>query len=140
LHHKATEPTTEDPEAIPASTSSTSKPGRTLGLPRQIIARTSDKLSGFEEMKSSTQSARQAIFENGGVGVDLKRERAAKPQLPKSISGGFIKPGGVDDPKDLRKDSSKSKKAKRVREPSPADDAFSGRRKQKKSKRISGSE
>lgn len=50
-------------------------------------------------------TARQAIFEGGNVGVDL-RAQASVPITTKA----FIKPAGVDDPKDVAPVASSTKK------------------------------
>jgi len=64
--------------------------------PKSIsISSASGHLLGFpQEQPKSTKTAKEAIYDNTGVGEDLGR---SKPEPP-IISTGFIKPAGVDDP------------------------------------------
>ena len=59
---------------------------------------TSGKIKGFEE--KDTKTARQAIFESGGVGTDLRAP--SRRNTTTSTSTTFVKPAGVDDPKNIR--------------------------------------
>ena len=59
---------------------------------------TSGQLKGFEEEKD-TKTARQTIFESGGVGTDLRAP--ARKNAIRSTSTTFMKPAGVDDPKNM---------------------------------------
>ncbi|PPQ85757.1 hypothetical protein CVT25_003075 [Psilocybe cyanescens] len=54
----------------------------------------SGQLRGFEDFKNpkDSKTARQAIFESGGVGTDLR----VQAQIPSTT---FMKPAGIDDPK-----------------------------------------
>jgi hypothetical protein len=73
--------------------------------PRPISISASGKsgqLRGFEQLKppKDAKTAKQAIFENGGVGVDIRalaRKGVAVPALKT-----FMKPAGVDDPNDIQ--------------------------------------
>jgi len=56
---------------------------------------TSEQLKGFEPQKD-TKTARQTIFESGGVGTDLRA-----PSRKIATSTTFMKPAGVDDPKNI---------------------------------------
>ena len=85
-------PTTED--------ASESSPKRKIHRrPISISASgTSGQLKGFEQ-KKDTKTARQAIFESGGVGTDLRAPARKNPIS--STSTTFMKPAGVDDPKNM---------------------------------------
>ncbi|KAF8154223.1 hypothetical protein B0H34DRAFT_662075 [Crassisporium funariophilum] len=63
---------------------------------------TSGQLRGFDQLKrpKDSKTARQAVFENGGVGTDL-RTQARKNGIPPTPTT-FMKPVGVDDPKDIK--------------------------------------
>ncbi|KAJ3510577.1 hypothetical protein NLJ89_g4595 [Agrocybe chaxingu] len=103
------------------------------------------RTSGQQSKKSKdSKTARQAIFESGGVGVDLRiQAREAAPTE-------FLKPAGVDDPKDTKpvlpespapapKDlitGARERKVKREREP-PVNDSSVARAKPKKRKKDS---
>ncbi|KAF8900115.1 hypothetical protein CPB84DRAFT_1747567 [Gymnopilus junonius] len=50
--------------------------------------------------KDDSKTARQAIFENGGVGTDLRTQARSDDVPPKSTT--FLKPAGIDVPKDLQ--------------------------------------
>ncbi|KAF8970701.1 hypothetical protein BDZ97DRAFT_1790556 [Flammula alnicola] len=70
---------------------------------------TSGQLRGFEQLKKSKDSknpktAREAIFENGGVGVDLRSQNRKNVIHPPTTT--FLKPVGVVDPKDIQTASS----------------------------------
>lgn len=58
---------------------------------------TSGQLKGFEQ--KDTKTARQAIFESGGVGTDLRAP--SRKNAITSTSTTFMKPAGVDDPKNI---------------------------------------
>lgn len=58
---------------------------------------TSGQLKGFEQMDKKT--ARQAIFESGGVGTDLRAP--SRKNVITSTSTTFMKPAGVDEPKNI---------------------------------------
>ena len=71
--------------------------------PVSISASGSSKLHDFERLekpKRKDLSARQAIFDSGGVGVDLRTaaRTGADPTKPTT----FMKPAGVDVPKDVQ--------------------------------------
>jgi len=99
-------PESEPPDASVSSSSNVAPPttGRKIH-PRPISISASGKsgqLRGFEQLKppKDAKTAKQAIFENSGVGVDIRalaRKDAATP-APKT----FMKPAGVDDPKDIQ--------------------------------------
>lgn len=64
---------------------------------------TSGQIRGFEEPtkpKKDAKTARQAIFETGGVGTDLHSQPRADQTGSSSTS--FMKPAGIDDPHDIR--------------------------------------
>lgn len=58
---------------------------------------TSGQLKGFEQ--KDTKTARQTIFESGGVGTDLRAP--SRKNAITSTSTTFMKPAGVDDPKNI---------------------------------------
>ena len=152
--HESFQASTSDlpPQETPlpaASTSSGSSTGRKVH-PRPISISASGKsgqLRGFEQLKKpkDSKSARQAIFETGNVGLDLRA--ALKPEPPTS-STTFLKPAGVDDPKDLETravasssrsqdiiEGARQKKPKRERDLT-VDDA--GEAKKPKKKKLQG--
>jgi len=63
---------------------------------------TSGQLKGFEQLQKpkDSKTARQTIFDSGGVGTDL-RTPSRKNDVT-SASTSFMKPAGVDDPKNNR--------------------------------------
>ncbi|PPR01669.1 hypothetical protein CVT24_001498 [Panaeolus cyanescens] len=85
--------------STPSSNTTTTKPLKTFERPSSI----STVAKGHGKKK---QSARDAIFGNDNVGVDLraqKKEEAVDDQTPAAptpvLSTGFMKPAGVDEPK-----------------------------------------
>lgn len=58
---------------------------------------TSGLLKGFEQKDAKT--ARQTIFESGGVGTDLRAP--PRKNAISSTSTTFMKPAGVDEPKNI---------------------------------------
>lgn len=143
-------PTTTNPPTPPAP--ETSIKGRKIH-PRPIsisASGSSGRLRGFEQLKEQKngKTAKQAIFETGGVGVDLRGPSSTKPQpTPVKVTATpdkFLKPSGVDDPKEL--DSSRSskttvidgarmKRPKRDRE-AAADASIEGKTPKKKKKKT----
>ncbi|KAH9476855.1 hypothetical protein JR316_0010771 [Psilocybe cubensis] len=142
------EPSTSDSATANVSTPSVDPPpskGRKVH-PRPVsitASGASGHLRGFEEFNDSKDSrltARQAMFESGGVGTDL-RGQVQKP--PKAT---FMKPAGIDDPQPVKNVSSavssqnniisgaREKKVKRQRE-APSDDTNDTTKKSKKKKR-----
>lgn len=131
------------------STSSVNPPpskGRKIH-PRPIsitASEASGHLRGFEEFnnpKDSRMTARQAIFESGGVGTDLR----GQAQIPSKAT--FMKPAGIDDPQATQSASSamssnankiisgaREKKAKRQRDapPDETNDVITKPKKKKK--------
>ena len=104
-----------------------------------------DLLTHPKDGKTS-KSAREAIFENSGVGTDLRSESRTKPS---SASTTFMKPVGVDDPRSVQTTSKpnishnseaiidgarQKKKAKRARE-APTPESNEGSKRLKKSKK-----
>ncbi|KAH7911135.1 hypothetical protein BJ138DRAFT_24282 [Hygrophoropsis aurantiaca] len=54
--------------------------------------------------KDASKSAKRVIYDNGGVGTDLRPSSTARAQPPAiSLSNSFIKPFGVDGPTDPSK-------------------------------------
>ena len=51
-----------------------------------------------------TKTARQTIFESGGVGIDLRAP--SRRNAITSTSTTFVKPAGVDDPKNIQSSTS----------------------------------
>lgn len=84
------------------------------------------------EKPKNSKTARQAIFESSGVGIDLRAQARIESESFTSATAttAFMKPAGVDDPKDIDASSSsvmsskadgiitsaRQKKVKRVRE------------------------
>jgi hypothetical protein len=73
-------------------------PGRPVS-----ISGSSSNLQGFSNLKKQkgSKTAKQAIYDNSGVGIDL---RPAPPMRPTTAANPlpnvFLKPSGVDDPAD----------------------------------------
>lgn len=67
---------------------------------------TSGQLKGFEQLEKDTKTARQTIFESGGVGTDLRA--SSRRNTTTSTSSIFMKPAGVDEPKNVHVSSSGS--------------------------------
>ncbi|KAK6993096.1 hypothetical protein R3P38DRAFT_3077395 [Favolaschia claudopus] len=117
-------PTTSITEAKP----STSKPH---GKARQISS-LSGRTGGADSKKSSkgassTKSARQAIYDNSGVGADLRTQRKGGVKVESDDDSRtetknvpppnvFLKPAGVDEPAESSKSSLASREAQN---PSP---------------------
>ncbi|KDR78296.1 hypothetical protein GALMADRAFT_64883 [Galerina marginata CBS 339.88] len=106
---------------------------------------TSGQLRGFESLKKpkDSKTARQAIFDSGGVGTDL-RTQARTSDSPSNTPTTFMKPAGIDDPKNLQASSSNAdtitnnarQKIKRDRErDATADEPSDVTRKPKKKKK-----
>jgi hypothetical protein len=62
-------------------------------------------LRGFEELKppKDAKTAKQMIFETGGVGVDIRA--LARKDTAASAPHKFMKPAGVDEPKEIQSPS-----------------------------------
>lgn len=91
----------------------------------------SGHLRGFDQLTKPkdgkvSKSAREAIFESGGVGTDLKTETRKNPGLTATTT--FLKPVGVDDPKQSQRASTTPASIK-------SEDVIDGARQKKKSKR-----
>lgn len=144
-------PTTTTPQTPPAPETSTK--GRKIH-PRPIsisASGSSGRLRGFEQLKEQKngKTAKQAIFETGGVGVDLRGPSSTKPQpTPAKATvtpDTFLKPSGVDDPKELDSsvgsskttviDGARMKRSKRDRE-AAADPSTEGKTPKKKKKKT----
>jgi len=81
-----------------ASSESGSKKSRIHPRPISISDSSGKLLSGFPS--KHTKTAKQVIYDNSGVGTDL---RPPKPTYPvKSMPNVFLKPSGVDDPGDTK--------------------------------------
>ena len=120
-------PTTED-----ASESSSKR--KIHRRPISISASgTSGQLKGFEQME--TKTARQTIFESGGVGTDLRAP--SRKNAITSTSSTFMKPAGVDEPKNIHAsgnitESARLKQIKRERD--SGDEPSDSKKKLKKRK------
>lgn len=104
---------------------------------------TSGQLKGFEQLQKPKESktARQTIFENGGVGTDLRAP--SRKNAVASTSATFMKPAGIDDPRTASDsvllpiasrgiiESTRRKQTKRERDPS-GDEPKSTKKKPKK--------
>ena len=98
---------------------------------------TSGQLKGFEQ--KDTKTARQAIFESGGVGTDL-RAPSRKNAFTSTSTTTFMKPAGVDDPKNIHSlpthgstlEGARLKKIKRERD--NGDEPSDSKKKMKKRK------
>lgn len=125
-----TAPEPEPPVASSSSSTNVAPPasGRKIH-PRPISISASGKsgqLRGFEELKppKDAKTAKQMIFESGGVGVDIRA--MARKATASSVPNTFMKPAGVDEPKDTQPpststpenipDHSRQKTSKRQRE------------------------
>jgi len=62
---------------------------------------TSGHLKGFEQNfeQKNTKTARQTIFDSSGVGTDLRAP--SRKNVISSTSTTFMKPAGVDEPKNI---------------------------------------
>jgi hypothetical protein len=86
--------------------------------PRPISISASGKsgqLHGFEELKppKDAKTAKQIIFETGGVGVDIRalaRKDTARKDTAAAVPNTFMKPAGVDEPKETQPPSLSSSK------------------------------
>ncbi|KAK2462777.1 hypothetical protein APHAL10511_005168 [Amanita phalloides] len=139
----------QEPEESPTrAPQKKEKPSRSRVHPNPIpIQAVSGKLiHGLPPLKSKpskeSKSARQAIFDNSGVGTDL---RAAKRKMDKTDDVddrapiGFLKPSGVDAPPATSKsknpdaiDGAREKKHKRTHETTEETDESVKKRKKKK--------
>ena len=101
-------------------------------------------LSGLEPLKTKTlkesKSAREAIFDNSGVGTDLRSTSSSKHKTDgaSQLSPiGFLKPSGVDAPSDSKSkrfetiDVAHEKKHKRRRQNSEETDESKKKHKKK---------
>ncbi|RDB17597.1 hypothetical protein Hypma_001044 [Hypsizygus marmoreus] len=147
--------TSEDPKVASSSKGSKAHP-RPISISR---ASGGSNLFGFppQQPKSANpnaQTAKQAIFDNTGVGVDLRASASKFPQSEGSVKPSpgpnvFLKPAGVDDPSETKSSSAvstpgvvaadsdvipgaRSKKVKRVRSGIDQTDADAMKRKKKK--------
>lgn len=133
---------TQDPQQ-------TEKPSHSRVHPNPIpIQSVSGKLiSGLQPLQPKTpkesKSAREAIFDNSGVGTDLRSTSSSKHKadgVGEHSSIGFLKPSGVDAPSDSRSkrfetiDAAHEKKHKRRRQNSEETDE--SKKKPKKKKQV----
>lgn len=96
------------PKAHPRPKAISTAPGNLFGFP--------------QEQPKNTKTAREAIYDNSGVGADLRSSRTES-----SVPTGFLKPAGVDDPLKTRPSSSRLDLKAKVEKT----DVISGARKQK---------
>lgn len=82
--------------------------------------------------KDSSRTAKQAIYDNTGVGVDLRSESAKA--VPSAPAAGFLKPSGVDEPVQSTKASGTA--AKRLRESTEEQLEGAGKKSKKKKKSV----
>ncbi|KAF5329384.1 hypothetical protein D9619_008951 [Psilocybe cf. subviscida] len=132
----------------PVSITSSGKSGHLQGFDELDGVNTANTVKATRVQKSS-KSARDAIFENGRVGADLRASRgntANATNTPPSTST-FMKPAGIDEPANIqgisssRKsvseqvlDGSRQKKAKRPREQPTGEGGEVNKTKKKKKK------
>lgn len=132
----------------PVSITSSGKSGHLQGFDELDGANTANTAKATRMQKSS-KSARDAIFENGGVGADLRASRsnhANATNTPPSTSA-FMKPAGIDEPTNVQSisssrqsesdqilDSAPQKKAKRPREQAASEGGEVNKTKKKKKK------
>lgn len=108
--------------------------------PKSISGAPGNNLFGFPaQQPKNTKTAKQAIYDNTGVGTDLRQSKTIESS-PKPSPSVFLKPSGVDDPKDSRPSAytdiipgARSKKAKRERSNVDQPDGEGTNRKKKKS-------
>lgn len=99
---KEPEPITELQDDNKTTAPSTSKGSRVHPNPRPMsISGSSSTLRGLPEgVKKRSKTAKELIYDNTGVGVDLRQaSRTTNPLVPPTR---FLKPPGVDDPKDTK--------------------------------------
>ncbi|KAF8623768.1 hypothetical protein AX15_006210 [Amanita polypyramis BW_CC] len=117
-------------------------------IPIQSVSGKGKLLSGLDSLQppktsKESKSAREVIFDNSGVGTDLRtmstKHKAENAKEERSM--GFLKPSGVDAPPGSNKskrltilDGAREKKHKRIREGSEERDE--GRKKSKKKKQA----
>lgn len=78
-----------------------SKKSRIHPRPISISGSSGKLLSGFPSKHAKT--AKQAIYDNTGVGTDLRPQKPIHPVSPvKSSPSVFLKPSGVDDPAETK--------------------------------------
>jgi hypothetical protein len=92
-------------EFQPSGTSTTAHPPKPSSkrkiLPRPCISisasGTSGQLKGFEQLQKpkDSKTARQTIFDSGGVGTDLRAPSRKNVVTSASASTSFMKPAGV---------------------------------------------
>lgn len=96
------EPIAAQPEDQKAPQSVTKKP-RVHPHPRPVsISGSSGMLSGFPQQAKSTKTAKEAIYDNTGVGADLRGKPV--PTVPV-----FLKPSGVDEPSAPKPNTTKTR-------------------------------
>jgi hypothetical protein len=109
----------------------------------------SSHLRGFEQSAKArdgknSKSARESIFENSGVGTDLRSEARKDHATSTTAPTTFLKPMGVDDPKDIKTERTtpkpegvidsarQKKKAKRERDATPGESSGANKKLKKK--------
>ncbi|KAF5376749.1 hypothetical protein D9615_007896 [Tricholomella constricta] len=141
-------PQEKEPElALGSATPDDQKRSKVHPRPKSISGG-SGGLFGFPEQQQSkpksTKTAKQAIYDNAGVGEDLRRTKQRTQEAPSKPV--FLKPVGVDDPLDSKPPSSgtkpkadseviqvaRSKKTKRERSGTNQVDGEDTKRKKKK--------
>ena len=120
-----------EPAQTPSDKAEPVSKGRKVHPQPKSISSASGHLLGFpQEQPKSTKTAKEAIYDNTGVGKDLGR---SKPEPP-IISTGFIKPAGIDDPLKERPMGTKLRSEATNEE----DDVIPGARKKKAKRERSG--
>jgi hypothetical protein len=106
-------------------------------------------LRGFEELKppKDAKTAKQMIFETGGVGVDIRA--LARKDTAATAPNKFMKPAGVDEPREIQSpslstseknlDYARQKSSKRQREPTATGSSELSTKAKKKRKKNSDS-
>ncbi|CAA7261984.1 unnamed protein product [Cyclocybe aegerita] len=132
-----------EPAFLPPSSAAEPPPAPTDRKPVHRPTSISGSRTSSQQSKTKdSKTARQAIFESGGVGVDLRTQ--AREAAPTE----FLKPAGVDDPKDTKPvlpespasaphnltSGAREQKVKRERE-APVNDSGEARAKPKKRKK-----
>ncbi|KAJ7305558.1 hypothetical protein DFH08DRAFT_902720 [Mycena albidolilacea] len=97
---------------VPAAPATDSKPSiastsKSAGKqPKQISGRTGSNTNSNSKKNASApkgKSARQAIYDNSGVGADLRSHKVDPAQNNQSAPNIFLKPAGVDEPAESTK-------------------------------------
>ncbi|KAJ7735962.1 hypothetical protein B0H16DRAFT_125744 [Mycena metata] len=146
-------PAPPTPPAAASTSKSTGKPRQISSLSGRTGSNTNNSKKGSANAAPKGKTARQAIYDNSGVGADLRSQKATEsmndyaPPLPSKppLPNVFLKPAGVDAPPESSKTplatGSGERKPKRERESEPtgeagADGETTSLKKRKRKKKV----